>query len=124
MIVPFSATTLITLVQSGIIVAVFTLAGVIIKGVFDKQSIRIDDKSKFLASVIDEVKSLREEAIVTDNRLDQMGIRLQQAQEALADCVNAREDLKRQIKELQARILSLEAQIASFKRMPGHHEMP
>lgn len=88
------------------------LAGVLVqrqRNRLDAKKQAADERAEFMASVLAEVKSLREAERLTDARLGEILEQLQQAQRDILDCYRERN-------ELALRVSALQQQVDVFQR--------
>jgi septal ring factor EnvC (AmiA/AmiB activator) len=106
-------------IQSGVLVALVGLLGILLKAYFDSQNNKEDRQARqdsaFLVSVLDDLKSLRTSAAQAEQRLDALNDRLQKAQADLIACWGTRMDLERQLREMTARAQDLEGQVKTLR---------
>lgn len=106
-------------IQSGLIIALVGLLGVLVKAYIDSRNNKEDRQARqdsaFLVSVLEDLKSLRTSAAQAELRLDAMNERLQKTQADLIACWGTRMDLERQLREMTARALDLEGQVKKLR---------
>lgn len=93
-----------SLLQGAGTVAFIGLIGVLVRGFFT-------ERGTVMTGILDEVKSLRADALEDGKKFDLMNDRLQTAQTALLECMTGKAEIGRELKNREIRIAELEAQV-------------